>query len=740
MNLANAETLTSTLPARLDRLPWSRWHWRVVIALGITWILDGIEVTMVGSLGPTLQQDGTLGLSAAEIGWAGSAYVAGAVLGALFFGRLADKLGRKPLFLATLSVYLVATLLTAATWDFWSFAFCRVLTGFGIGGEYAAINSAIDELIPARVRGLVDLAINGSFWLGAAAGAGLSIVLLEPGRLAEDVGWRVAFAFGAVLTVAILLVRRHLPESPRWLMTRGRLAEAEAVVARIEAEVEREHGPCTECRNAFAIRRRPEPRVGGARSVELEGGRVLVAERAAGAPDQLPGPRDLVGRVEPPPQLGGAPQRGERGARVARLEIDQTARVRRQRRERAAVAACGDRLELPAGGPRRLVLADRQHDLDAGGQQARARRGSRGLGRGPADRGRRGSGPALGETQQGETRLRLPAMAARRAVGLLGGGELAPQAVDLALAIERLAGRPRVVRSRAALAGPPRLRQRVRPGPAQLHDPGAVDQTAAGERQQVGLPFAPARQGGGPFPGAAHLVSVLAGEDHAAVDDARDDRIELAGGDRHHRLVQQPQAPLEVPVPDQDPALIARGEREQVRVAEAPSDRRRLAGGGGRRLAVAGGNLLVDDREQQVAAFDAVALLLVEQPAGAPDPPARPARLPAGASEAEPDPERTAHGSQRVPGIEVGAVCALQPTEVVGLATDHVGRVGEPLQVRGFQRVGTIGGRQGLVGGAPRLAFVGLAPSLELSHTTMIADPRQAFRSMDLTHCVRWRR
>ena len=211
---------------------------------------------MVGSLGPTLQRDGTLGLSAAEIGWAGSAYVAGAVLGALFFGRLADKLGRKPLFLATLSVYLVATLLTAGTWNFWSFAFCRFLTGFGIGGEYAAINSAIDELIPARVRGLVDLAINGSFWLGAAAGAGLSIVLLEPGRLADDVGWRVAFAFGAVLTVAILLVRRHLPESPRWLMTRGRLAEAEAVVARIEEEVEREHGPCAECRNAFSIRLR----------------------------------------------------------------------------------------------------------------------------------------------------------------------------------------------------------------------------------------------------------------------------------------------------------------------------------------------------------------------------------------------------------------------------------------------------------------------------------------------------
>src|SRR5688572_15175707 len=228
MHRADAETLTSTLPERLDRLPWSRWHWRVVTALGVTWILDGLEVTVVGSLGPTLQQDGTLGLSAAEVGWAGSAYVAGAVLGALFFGRLADKMGRKPLFLATLSVYLVATLLTAGTWDFWSFAFCRFLTGFGIGGEYAAINSAIDELIPARVRGLVDLAINGSFWLGAAAGAGLSIVLLEPGRFGDDVGWRIAFAFGAGLTVAILRVRRHCPASPSWLITPGRLAEGEA--------------------------------------------------------------------------------------------------------------------------------------------------------------------------------------------------------------------------------------------------------------------------------------------------------------------------------------------------------------------------------------------------------------------------------------------------------------------------------------------------------------------------------
>jgi MFS family permease len=253
----NPSTLTSTLPARLDALPWSRWHWRVVAALGITWILDGLEVTVVGSLGPALQQGETLGLSAAGVGWAGSAYVGGAVLGALFFGRLADRLGRKPLFLVTLTVYLIATLLTALTFNFASFAVCRFLTGFGIGGEYAAINSAIDELIPARVRGVVNLAINGSFWVGAAAGAALSIVLLEPGRFDVDLGWRLAFAFGAVLTVAILLVRRYLPESPRWLLTHGRVAEAEAVVSKIEAEVAREHGPCPNCTDAIAIRVRP---------------------------------------------------------------------------------------------------------------------------------------------------------------------------------------------------------------------------------------------------------------------------------------------------------------------------------------------------------------------------------------------------------------------------------------------------------------------------------------------------
>jgi MFS family permease len=230
-------SLTTDIPARLDRLPWSPWHWRIVIALGVSWLLDGLEVTVVGSLGPALQRPETLGLSAAQIGWAASSYIGGAVLGALFFGRLADRLGRKRIFLVTLAVYLVATVATAFTWDIASFAFCRFFTGFGIGGEYAAINSAIDELIPARVRGQVDLAINGTFWVGAALGAGLSVLLLNPALVGPELGWRLAFALGGVLGVAILLVRRHVPESPRWLLTHGHAEQAEAVVRRIEEEV-----------------------------------------------------------------------------------------------------------------------------------------------------------------------------------------------------------------------------------------------------------------------------------------------------------------------------------------------------------------------------------------------------------------------------------------------------------------------------------------------------------------------
>ena len=227
----------SDIPARLDRLPWSGWHWRVVIALGVAWMLDGLEVTLVGSIGGMLMRPDSLGLSATEIGWAGSAYVGGAVLGALYFGRRADRLGRKRMFLTTLAIYLFATVATAFAFDYASFVLCRLATGFGIGGEYAAINSAIDELVPARVRGRVNLAINGSFWVGAALGAALSLPLLDPALFGPDVGWRIAFGTGALLAVAILLVRRAVPESPRWLLMHGQAEEARRVVARIEAQV-----------------------------------------------------------------------------------------------------------------------------------------------------------------------------------------------------------------------------------------------------------------------------------------------------------------------------------------------------------------------------------------------------------------------------------------------------------------------------------------------------------------------
>lgn len=226
--------IETDVPARLDRLPWSRFHSLVVLALGITWVLDGLEVTLAGAVSGALRESPVLQFTDAQVGASASAYLAGAVIGAVLFGWLADRFGRRRLFFVTLGVYIAATGATAFANDFWTFALFRFLTGAGIGGEYAAINSAIQELIPARFRGRTDLGINGSFWLGALMGAIGTWVLLAPGRLPPDVGWRAAFAIGAVLGLGVLLLRRFLPESPRWLFIHGQTHAADAIVERIE--------------------------------------------------------------------------------------------------------------------------------------------------------------------------------------------------------------------------------------------------------------------------------------------------------------------------------------------------------------------------------------------------------------------------------------------------------------------------------------------------------------------------
>jgi MFS family permease len=271
---ATGRTVTTAIPARLDRLPWSHWHWTIVIGLGTVWILDGLEVTVVGNIAGRLSEPGSgLSISSGQVtGVAAALYVAGACVGALFWGRLTDRYGRKKLFMITLGVYLAATALTAVSFDAWWFFLFRFLTGFGIGGEYAAINSAIDELIPADYRGRVDLIINGSFWVGAVGGSLLSILALNTDILAANVGWRMTFALGAVLALVILLVRRHVPESPRWLLIHGRDREAEEVVTAIERQIEAEKGrPLPEPQGEITIRQR--------RSVSfLEIGRTVFAD------------------------------------------------------------------------------------------------------------------------------------------------------------------------------------------------------------------------------------------------------------------------------------------------------------------------------------------------------------------------------------------------------------------------------------------------------------------------------
>ncbi|MDA8250444.1 MAG: MFS transporter [Rhodospirillales bacterium] len=237
MDSAAPATHETDVPARLDRLPWSRFHWLVIGALGITWILDGLEVTLVGSLSGAIAESPTLRMNSAGIGAAASAYLAGAVAGALFFGWLTDRLGRKKLFTITVLVYLLATICSGFAWNFWSFAIFRAITGAGIGGEYAAVNATIQELIPARRRGFTDLVVNGSFWLGAALGAGGALVALDPAVVPPEIGWRAAFVIGGAIGFVVLLLRRWIPESPRWLMTHGQPHAAEAVVREIEDRV-----------------------------------------------------------------------------------------------------------------------------------------------------------------------------------------------------------------------------------------------------------------------------------------------------------------------------------------------------------------------------------------------------------------------------------------------------------------------------------------------------------------------
>jgi MFS family permease len=252
---AAAAAYATDIPARLDRLPWSRFHWLVVFALGAAWSIDGLEVTLKGAVSAVLQDPRTLALDSAEIGALASFYLTGAVIGALVGGYLTDRYGRTKLLFVTLAVYLSGTFLTAFAWDFQSLAVCRWLTGLGIGGEYTAINSAIDELVPARVRGRVALAINGSFWIGAALGSGATLILLDPATLPVDVGWRAGFAIGAVIGAFVLAARRYVPESPRWLAIHGYPGQAEAAMAEIEARVVRESGVALETpRETLVIR------------------------------------------------------------------------------------------------------------------------------------------------------------------------------------------------------------------------------------------------------------------------------------------------------------------------------------------------------------------------------------------------------------------------------------------------------------------------------------------------------
>lgn len=236
----SGEVVHTHIPARLDRLPWSRWHWLIVTGLGIIWVLDGLEVTLAGTIGGVLKQ--ALNMTDSQVGQSATFYLAGAVIGALFFGWATDRLGRKKLFTITLLVYLVATGATALSWNFESYSVFRFITGLGIGGEYAAINSAIDELIPARLRGRIDLIINSTYWLGAALGAGMTVILLNGHRFNPDFAWRFAFGIGVILGAGILFLRHFVPESPRWLVIHGKSEAAEKIVCDVEDKITKQTG------------------------------------------------------------------------------------------------------------------------------------------------------------------------------------------------------------------------------------------------------------------------------------------------------------------------------------------------------------------------------------------------------------------------------------------------------------------------------------------------------------------
>lgn len=242
MPVQQAQVLETDIPPRLDRLPWSGWHVRVVAALGITWMLDGLEGGVGGALSGALKQRDTLGFSDAQLELSSTFYLAGTVVGALVFGYLADRYGRRKLFLWTLAVYVCATTATACSWNLLTFTICRTLTGAGIGGEYSAITSAVDELIPARMRGTVDMVINSTFWIGVMLGTLVAVGFLSPHVFGLRLGWRMAFFAGLPIAVAVLFLRRGLPESPRWLLTHGDPDGAEHVMRGIEATVRAEMG------------------------------------------------------------------------------------------------------------------------------------------------------------------------------------------------------------------------------------------------------------------------------------------------------------------------------------------------------------------------------------------------------------------------------------------------------------------------------------------------------------------